>query len=88
MERNRRRVSRDDQGIVGGSTVTPEQEQQLTEKLTQLGYPDFDVMPGEDSILMLHIDGHLISSADYALSLSDETLKSLIDETVQSGGQG
>lgn len=62
--------------------MTPEQEQALTEKLTQLGYPGFDVMPGEDAILMLHIDGHLISSVDYALSLSDETLKALIDETV------
>ena len=65
--------------------MTPEQEQALTDKLTQLGYPTFEVMPGIDNVLMLHIDGHLISSVDYALSLADETLKALIDETI--GGQ-
>lgn len=65
--------------------MTPEQERQLTDKLTQLGYPAFEVMPGIDNVLMLRIDGHLISSVDYALSLPDETLNSLIGETV--GGQ-
>ena len=63
--------------------MTPEQEQQLTEKLTQFGYPTFEVLPGEDQILMLHIDGRLIGSVDYALSLSDDALKTLISETVE-----
>lgn len=66
--------------------MTPEQEQQLTDKLGNLGYPTFEVLPGEDNVLMLHIDGRLIGGALYALGLSDEQLKALIDETV--GGQG
>lgn len=69
--------------------MTPEQEQSLTEKLTQLGYPTFEVMPGEDQILMLHINGRLICGALYALEMPDEKLKALIDETAQvAGGQG
>ncbi len=66
--------------------MTPDQEQQLTEKMTALGYPDFEVMPGEDEILMLHSKGHLICGALYALSMPDEQLKALLDETV-AGGQ-
>lgn len=57
--------------------MTPEQEQELTEKLTRLDYPDFEVMP-EENTLMLYIGGHLICSVDHALSLSDEDLKALI----------
>lgn len=68
--------------------MTPEQEQLLTEKLASLGYPTFEVLPGEDQILMLHIDGRLICGALYALEMSDEQLKTLIDETLQVGGQG
>ncbi len=72
--------------------MTPEQEQSLTEKLTQLECPDFEIMPGEDDVLMLYIQGSFICGALYALSLPDEQLKALIipliDETVQvAGGQ-
>jgi hypothetical protein len=59
------------------------QDQALTEKLTGAGYPDFEVKPGEDEVLMLHIQEKLIGSVEYALSLSDEQLKTLIDETLQ-----
>lgn len=62
--------------------MAPEQEQALHEKLTQIGYPDFDVLPGEDDILMLYIKDHLIGGVDYVLSLSDDVLKTLIDETM------
>lgn len=62
--------------------MTPEQEQLLTERLKDLGYPDFEIMPGEESVLILHIDGRLICGALYALSMPDEQLKALIDETV------
>jgi hypothetical protein len=69
--------------------MTSEQEQALTEKLARLGYPDFEVLPGEDEVLMLHIQDRLICGVLHALSLPDEALKSLIDETVQvAGGQG
>lgn len=54
------------------SKQKPKQDPVLTEKLTNLGYPDFDVLPGEDSVLMLFIAGKLICGA----------LKALIDETV------
>lgn len=64
--------------------MTEEQEQQLTERLTQLGYPAFEVLPGEDDVLMLHIQDHLICGVLYALSLEDEQLKALIDETVET----
>jgi len=69
--------------------MAPEQEQELHEKLTGSGYPDFQIEPGEDEIVMLRIKGLLICGVLYALSLPDEQLKSLIDETVQvAGGQG
>lgn len=68
--------------------MTPEQEQTLTEKMTRLGYVAFEVFPGQEDKLMLHVEGHFISGALYALSMPDEQLKSLIDETVQvAGGQ-
>lgn len=65
--------------------MTPDQEQALTEKLTSIGYPDFEIMPGEDSILMLHIDGCLVCGTLYALAMPDDQLKALIDETVAGG---
>lgn len=65
--------------------MTEEQEQQLTEKLTRIGYSAFEVLPGEDDILMLHIQDRLIGGVLYALSLSDDDLKKLIDETVKVG---
>lgn len=68
--------------------MTAEQEQALTEKLTRIGYSTFEVLPGEDDVLMLHMQGKLIGGALYALSLPDEQLKELIDETMQvAGGQ-
>jgi hypothetical protein len=65
--------------------MTPEQEQVLIEKLTGLGYPEFEIMLGEDDISMLYIHDRFICGALYALSLSDEQLRELIDETVQIG---
>lgn len=65
------------------------QDKSLTEKLTRLGYTDgIETKPGQEDVLMLYVQGHLICSVDYALSLSDEQLKALIDETVQVGEQG
>jgi hypothetical protein len=57
------------------------QEDELAKKLTRLGYASFEVMPGEEDVLMLHVGGHLISGVEYALSLPDKQLKTLIDET-------
>lgn len=69
--------------------MSEEQNKALTEKLTRIGYSAFEVLPGEDAILMLHINGLFIGGALYALDLPDEQLKALIDETVQvAGGQG
>lgn len=68
--------------------MSPEQDRALEDKLTRIGYPEFDTRPGEDDIEMLYIDGHLIGGALYALGLDDEALKALIDETVAVGGQG
>lgn len=65
--------------------MTEEQEQALTEKMATLGYPDFEVLPGEDEILMLHTKGRLICGALYALSMDGAQLKALIDETVAGG---
>jgi hypothetical protein len=65
--------------------MTPEERQALADKMTGLGYPDFETVPGEDDVLMLHVQGKLIGGALYALSLSDEQLKVLIDETVAGG---
>jgi len=56
--------------------------EELAKKLKSLGYPDFEMMPGEDAIEMLYIQGKLICGVNHALSLSDEDLKALIDETV------
>lgn len=63
--------------------MTPEEKQALTDKMAGLGYPDFEVRPGEDEVLMFYVQGHLIGGALYALSLPDERLKALIDETMQ-----
>lgn len=57
--------------------MIPEKQQALMEKMTDLGYPEFEVMP-EEGVEMLYIGGHLICSVDHALSLSDEGLKALI----------
>lgn len=61
----------------------------IKEKLTALGYTDgIETKLGQENVLMLYIDGHLISGVEYALSLSDEALKAHIDETVQVVGEG
>mgnify|MGYP001582815557 CR=1 FL=1 len=62
--------------------MATKQEKALTDKLTGLGYPDFQSLPGEDGILMLHINDQLICGVLYALSMPDEQLKALINETV------
>jgi hypothetical protein len=59
-----------------------EQEQSLKEKLDEVGYPDFELLPGEDDVLMIHAQGHLICGALHALSMSNKWLEALIDETV------
>ena len=56
--------------------------EELTNKLAQIGYSDFEVKPGEDDISMLHVLDHFICSVDHALSLPDEQLKDLIFETL------
>lgn len=61
------------------------EQEQLTDKLTRLDYPDFEVQPGLEDVLMLRIQGHLICGVGHALSLSDEQLKALIEETVTGG---
>lgn len=66
--------------------MTEEQEQALTEKMSRIGYSAFEVLPGEDAILMVHVSDHLICSVSYAMSLPDEQLKALVDETVQAPG--
>lgn len=58
--------------------------QALNDKLAALGYTDgIETKPGQEDVLMLYMQGHLISGVDYALSMSDEQLKALVDETVQ-----
>ena len=66
--------------------MTPEQMQSLTEKVTNLGYPEPDIEPGEEGVLMLHVCDCFICGALYALTLPDTELQALIDETV-TGGQ-
>lgn len=61
----------------------PQPELELEEKLKCLDYPDFSIAPGQENILMLYMQDKLICSVNYALSLSDEDLKALIDETIE-----
>jgi hypothetical protein len=65
--------------------MTAEEKQALTEKLNHIGYSTFETLPGEDDVLMLHVNGSFIGGALYALSLPGEQLKALIDETVAGG---
>lgn len=57
------------------------QDKALKDKMRRLGYSTFEVR--KEEVAMLYIRGHLICGVDYALSMSDEQLKALIDETVQ-----
>ncbi|HEX2615456.1 MAG TPA: hypothetical protein VHL10_08170 [Nitrososphaera sp.] len=61
---------------------------ELKKRLKKLSYTDFEMKPGQEDVLMLHVQGHLICSVAYALSMSDEQLKALVDETVQVAGEG
>lgn len=63
-----------------------EVEAELREKLTKLGYPDFEMKPGQEGVVMLHVQDRLICSVEYALDMLSQQLKSLIDETVQIPG--
>jgi hypothetical protein len=70
--------------------MTPEQDQEqskaavLTEKLARIDIVGFEVLPGEENVEMLYVQGKLICGVDYALSMPDEQLKALISETVES----
>lgn len=66
--------------------MSAEQEQALTEKMARIGYESYEVLPGMEGVLMLHVQEKLIGGALYALSLSDGQLKLLIDETVAIPG--
>lgn len=69
--------------------MTEEQDKQLEGKMGRIGYPDFDVLPGQDDILMIFVKHKLICGAGYALDISDDELKALIDgvvDAVQSNG--
>lgn len=61
-------------------------EIELREKLTTIGYPDFEIQPGQEEVLMLHVQGRFICSMEYALSMSSEQLQALIAETVAIPG--
>lgn len=63
--------------------MSEEQEKALAEKMTEIGHPGFEVLPGQEDVLMLHVQEKLIGGALYALSLPDEQLKALIDETIE-----
>lgn len=65
--------------------MTPDQTQALTDKITSWNYPEPKIEPGEDDVLMLYVCERLICGALYALSMPDEQLKALIDETVAVG---
>jgi hypothetical protein len=65
--------------------MTPDQTQTLTDKITGWGYPEPKIEPGEDDVFMLYVCERLICGALYALSMPDEQLKALIDETVAVG---
>ena len=70
-------------------TFTEEQKQTLTETLTRLGYAETEVeivpgTPEQGEIAMLHVNTVFISSALYALSLTDVELKALIDGAIQA----
>lgn len=63
-------------------TLEPSEEQELASTLTRLGHPTFEVKAGMDDVLMLYVSGHLICGALYALSMTDEQVGALVDETL------
>ena len=58
--------------------MTEEQDKKLEEKMSRIGYPDFDILPGQDDILMVFVNHSLVCGAEYALTISDDELKSLV----------
>lgn len=60
---------------------------ELTNKLDRLGHSAFALRQYEgEEVMLLYIEERLICSQVHALSLSDESLKALIDETVAVPG--
>jgi hypothetical protein len=57
----------------------------LKGKLAQIGYPDFEVRPGEEHVPMLYINNQLICSVQYATAMEERDLLALIEETVKGG---
>lgn len=57
-------------------------DQGVAGKLTAIGYSDFEALNDEEGAAMLYVAGRFICGVTYALALSDEALKALIDETV------
>jgi hypothetical protein len=68
--------------------MASKQEKALAEKMKGLGYvgKSVEMKPGEEDVLMLHVQDCLICGVAYALEMPDDALKALIDETVQVGG--
>lgn len=58
------------------------QDQVLKDKIMTWGYADVQFHAGQEDILMVYVQAFLICSVDYALSMDDDTLHALIDETV------
>jgi hypothetical protein len=64
--------------------MTAKQGKALNDKLAALGYTEgIETKPGQEDVLMLYVQGHLICSVSYALEMSDEQLKALLDETLE-----
>lgn len=57
--------------------------EELRDRMKAIGYPDFEVTPGEEQVPMLYVEGHLICAVHYALTLSQESLQELVQETVK-----
>lgn len=56
---------------------------ELKKKLKRLDYTDFETKPGQEDVLMLHVQDRFICSVEYALDMPSEQLKALIDETLE-----
>ena len=63
--------------------MASKQDKALTEKLKRLDYTDFETKPGQEDVLMLHVQGRYICGVEYALSMPSEQLKALIAETLE-----
>jgi hypothetical protein len=56
---------------------------ELKKKLKKLGFTNFEMKPGQEDVLMLHVQGRFICSVEYALDMPSEQLKVLIAETLE-----